>query len=271
MLCMAKKWVVSMITGAIFLQAGIAQKDAHALQNALKGKQLVLRSYAAVPVANYSWDNGKLITEPVTVHTFGVFATRSVKLKDGKLIIEGRRATMVRNTKTNAPELNDATPMRLTVDMHGADVSTVLPALQEMMFFSDVQGVLAGLPQQIANTLDISPASKTSCKCKWIFDGSKWLRVDAPTSRFVAPKVLFSTEPDFSEKARQKKISGNVPMFIYVSETGHVTDIWLASSAGYGLDEKAEEAARQYVFKPATYDGKPVKTMLNLEMNFQVF
>jgi len=71
--------------------------------------------------------------------------------------------------------------------------------------------------------------------------------------------------------ARQEKISGNVPMLVYASETGHVGDIWLASTAGYGLDEEAEKTVQHYVFKPAIYDGKPVETMLNVEINFQVF
>jgi protein TonB len=38
-----------------------------------------------------------------------------------------------------------------------------------------------------------------------------------------------------------------------------------------GLDEKAVEAVRQYKFKPATKDGKPVKVELSIDVNFQIF
>jgi protein TonB len=36
-----------------------------------------------------------------------------------------------------------------------------------------------------------------------------------------------------------------------------------------GLDEKALEAVRQYKYKPAMKDGKPVMVQLNLEVKFQ--
>jgi protein TonB len=38
-----------------------------------------------------------------------------------------------------------------------------------------------------------------------------------------------------------------------------------------GLDEKALEAVRQYKFKPAMENGKPVLVELNVEVNFQIF
>jgi protein TonB len=40
---------------------------------------------------------------------------------------------------------------------------------------------------------------------------------------------------------------------------------------GMGLDEKAVEAVRQYKFKPATRDGKPVKVDLYVDVNFNIF
>ena len=36
-------------------------------------------------------------------------------------------------------------------------------------------------------------------------------------------------------------------------------------------DEKALEAVRQYKFKPAMENGKPVLVELNVEVNFQIF
>lgn len=267
---MNKQWVVGLVAGMILVPTGLAQKKVSELQKALKGKQMVLRNYAAVPVATYTWDNGVLNAEPVKVQTFGEFTTKSVKQKGGTLIFEGKRATLVRNTKTNEMKPQDETPMRLEVDLHGANLSTVLPVLQGMMFFPDMQAALVGLPPQIATTLDISPESKTNCKCNWIFDGSKWMRVDA-TSPLILPKLLYSVEPEFSEEARRKKVAGSVAMILYVSETGQVGNIWLTTSVGYDMDENAEKVVRQYVFKPATYDGKPVATMLRVEVNFQVF
>jgi hypothetical protein len=40
---------------------------------------------------------------------------------------------------------------------------------------------------------------------------------------------------------------------------------------GFGLDESAADAVRQYLFKPEQCDGRPVGTVLSVDVNFQVF
>jgi periplasmic protein TonB len=42
-------------------------------------------------------------------------------------------------------------------------------------------------------------------------------------------------------------------------------------AAAVSLDEKAVEAAQQYRFEPATFQGKPVPVDLKVGINFQVF
>lgn len=48
-------------------------------------------------------------------------------------------------------------------------------------------------------------------------------------------------------------------------------EVWLLRPLGFGLDENAANTVRQYVFKPAQLDGKPVEAELNMEVNFQIF
>jgi len=38
-----------------------------------------------------------------------------------------------------------------------------------------------------------------------------------------------------------------------------------------GLDEKAVEAVKQFRFKPAMEDGKPVTVEMNIVVEFQIF
>ncbi len=87
----------------------------------------------------------------------------------------------------------------------------------------------------------------------------------------AAPKVLFAPDPEFSEEARKAKFSGNVEVYLIVDEKGNPTRIRVARGVGMGLDEKAIEAVRQYKFKPATKDGKPVAVDLYIDVNFQIF
>jgi protein TonB len=86
-----------------------------------------------------------------------------------------------------------------------------------------------------------------------------------------APVVLFAPEPEFSEEARKAKVAGNVLVYLQVDATGHPTHVRVLKGIGLGLDEKAVEAVRQYKFKPAMENGKPVAVEMNVEVNFQIF
>ncbi len=85
------------------------------------------------------------------------------------------------------------------------------------------------------------------------------------------PSVLYSVEPEFSEEARKAKFSGNVQVYLWVDENGNPSHVKVVRGVGMGLDEKAIEAVRQYKFKPALQNGKPVKVDLYIDVNFQIF
>jgi len=84
------------------------------------------------------------------------------------------------------------------------------------------------------------------------------------------PVVLYSPDAEFSEEARKAKFSGNVEVYCVVDEQGKTSNIRVARGVGMGLDEKAIEAVRQYKFKPAMKDGKPVRVPMYIDVNFQI-
>jgi len=86
-----------------------------------------------------------------------------------------------------------------------------------------------------------------------------------------APVVLFAPEPEFSEEARKAKVAGNVLVYLQVDTSGHPINVRVLRGIGLGLDQKAMEAVRQYKFKPAMENGKPVVVEMNVEVNFQIF
>jgi periplasmic protein TonB len=86
-----------------------------------------------------------------------------------------------------------------------------------------------------------------------------------------APQVLYAPEPEFSEEARKAKFAGNVLVNLWVDTNGLPSHVRVIRGVGMGLDEKAVEAVRQYRFKPAMENGKPVLVELNIEVNFQIF
>ena len=86
------------------------------------------------------------------------------------------------------------------------------------------------------------------------------------------PAVLVSSVvPEFTEQARKQKLKGNVEVSLTVDKAGLPQNVTVIHGLGSGLDEKAIEAVRQYRFRPATRDGKPVATKIYVDVNFQIF
>jgi len=90
-------------------------------------------------------------------------------------------------------------------------------------------------------------------------------------SGVTPPKAIVTAMPEYSEQARRQKIQGVVVVSMLVTEEGLPTDIRVERSFGYGLDEKALEAAAKYRFKPAMRDGNPVSQRITVEMNFRLY
>jgi protein TonB len=87
----------------------------------------------------------------------------------------------------------------------------------------------------------------------------------------IAPKVLVQVDPEFSEEARKAKFSGNVEVYLWVDANGNPSHVRVVRGVGMGLDQKAVDAVRQYKFKPATKNGKPVTVDMYIDVNFQIF
>ena len=96
------------------------------------------------------------------------------------------------------------------------------------------------------------------------------------------PKALFIPEPSFTPIARKQKVSGVATVSIIVDTEGNPRNVHIIRSiadnvdkkhqaAAVSLDQAAVDAVKQYKFKPAMQDGKPVAVYLNVEVNFKLF
>ncbi len=86
-----------------------------------------------------------------------------------------------------------------------------------------------------------------------------------------APIPLYWFEPEFSEEARKAKFSGNVMVNLWVDDKGIPSHVHVLRAVGMGLDERAVAAVRQYRFKPAMENGRPVTVEMNIEVTFSIF
>lgn len=81
------------------------------------------------------------------------------------------------------------------------------------------------------------------------------------------PILLYAVDPKFSPQAKDKKVGGTVLVGLIVDEKGKPLYIRVIRGVGMGLDENAVDAVKQYKFKPAMENGKPVRVSINIEVN----
>jgi len=91
-----------------------------------------------------------------------------------------------------------------------------------------------------------------------------------PGSGVEPPSLLREVKPDYTEQARQRGIEGDVVMEIVVRRDGSVGDVRVLQGLGYGLDERAIEAVRQWRFSPAHRKGAVVDVMVEVAMEFKI-
>jgi len=104
------------------------------------------------------------------------------------------------------------------------------------------------------------------------------------------PMVIYEPEPKYTEAGRKAKVQGVVTVSLIVDEHGQPQNVHIVHGLGTGPDGKpdpklkkaarvamdgmnqsAVDAVKQYKFKPATENGRPVAVYLNVEVNFEIF
>jgi TonB family protein len=96
-------------------------------------------------------------------------------------------------------------------------------------------------------------------------DGPVRFSADGPVTE---PVRVSGPRPKRSEAARNAGISGVVVLEALISTRGEVTDLKVLSGLPLGLTESAVAAVRQWRFRPATLDGRPVEVYYTIPVRF---
>jgi len=86
----------------------------------------------------------------------------------------------------------------------------------------------------------------------------------------VKPKISHVVTPAYPEIARQANKEGEVRLELTIDATGHVVAVKVLSGLGFGMDEAATAAAKQWVYTPATRCGKAVPTTVVKRVPFHL-
>ena len=85
------------------------------------------------------------------------------------------------------------------------------------------------------------------------------------------PRIKYQIQPNYEKEARKAKKEGMVVIKGVVGTDGKLHDAHVIRRLGMGLDEKALEAVKQWVFEPATMDGRKVAVYVEIAINFKLF
>jgi periplasmic protein TonB len=91
-----------------------------------------------------------------------------------------------------------------------------------------------------------------------------------PGSGVEPPRLLREVKATYSEEARRANIVGDVLMEVVVRADGTVSSARVTRGLGFGLDERAVAAVRQWRFAPARRLGVPVDVAVEVAMEFNL-
>jgi protein TonB len=84
------------------------------------------------------------------------------------------------------------------------------------------------------------------------------------------PELVHEVKADYTEDARQRRITGDVILEIVVRRDGSVGDVKVLQGLSWGLNERAVQAVRQWRFAAARRQGSPVDVIVEVAVEFKI-
>jgi TonB family protein len=270
------------------------------LSSALTNRVLILRNYYTD--AQLTFDSNGQPASKVT-RGFGpsdgrIYVQR-VQLEPGKLTLTGTRPLDVFDSGSQKWQLAP-TATTVSIEMSlpsGGAVNAAVPHVINTVFLkkSEVAEVECTAAEQQEFLQDLQdrinhPKAKKAPKLPdatslgdihpYCLPGGD--RVYRVGRGITAPSAKYAPDPKYADAARNARIQGTTILLAVITPEGKPTAISIQRSLGagltdklrplgYQLDQRAVEAVSQWKFAPATFQGKPVAVVINVEVNFKLY
>lgn len=89
-----------------------------------------------------------------------------------------------------------------------------------------------------------------------------------PQDRVQLPRILQVYSPEYTGKARNQKVQGDLVLHALFQRDGKIKDIKIERGLGFGLDQRAIEAVKRFGFLPAQVDGQDADAQVEIIFNF---
>jgi len=198
-----------------------------------------------------------------------VFSKSSTEKKSDKKASANRHAkTALATVAVAAPPEISAPPMTATT------TRTVLPPLEVEVVAGDnhkqirpgsnsvrVDLQTGSAPRAVTNASGIGDTENTSLAV----NAAERVQMSAGTAEVVSEPV----KPGYPMLARQMKVQGSVVLQALIGRDGSIQDLHVLSGPPI-LAAAAEEAVRQWRFKPHYVNNEAVETQANITVNFTI-
>lgn len=113
-------------------------------------------------------------------------------------------------------------------------------------------------------------ATKSAQTAKLIMEKTIDAKAVSAGNGVTFPKIKTRKEPEYAEEARKSRIQGSITLSLVVGEDGIPRNIHVLVPLGAGLDAKAIEAVKAWVFEPGLKNDEPVAVKATIEVNLRL-
>lgn len=259
------------------------EKDAQkTFEKSVVGQAMFLRNFSAQSQVDAEWKGGAVVFGDTFVRGMSVVVMDSVKVHGDEVELSGKRFAVLPDVAAGWKQGVKEEKVYVDVAISKGDRLAAFTGLRDGLFFAGYDEAMAALPKNHGGkgprenagsptSIHVRPGTAPERLCDCSDRGTEACKGKIPGEGVTEMKLVHSADPQFSEEARAKKISGNVMVSLTVDPTGTPQDVWIVRPMGYGLDEKAAQTVLKYVFRPQSCHDKGEAVELYIDVNFQIF
>jgi TonB family protein len=206
--------------------------------------------------------DGKLLSggTPGVFTLDGTLRVESVRVSSDRIEIRGRRAFLNYNSRTQKlEEFLSNEQMRLQFARKAG--VPVEPGIDAALL--PLERLAPVVPTYWKRFLDGNVGLQT------VVDPATGVRVPRASETLgLMPRNVRQVTPEYPAILKPYGVTGSVLLHVIVDDSGKPTIPDIVEPAGFGLDQAAIEAVRQWEYEPARQEGKPVQVYFRVRVNF---
>jgi TonB family protein len=258
-------WVLVTILGLGLTQQSTTLLSIEEIQKQLTsellGKVLTLRAFNKSSHVEFD-ETGQLKKqgEPGSWTVYSQLLVKKIDVTASRVHISGVRVIHHYDPKAKGLVASPS-DMNLDVDIYIKKAADISAAFSKI--FAGNEGLLPYVPsywhQYLSGKKDETPPPNPS-------NVSQRVRVGG---NIMGAKLIKQVVPKYSVEAKNFLLEGVVALSVEINETGNVENINIVGPAGAGFDENAVEAVSQWKYSPTLLDGKPVRVLTTITVNYK--